>query len=93
MSNGHRGQAFDDFLKEEGTFDEVSEIASRRVIAYKLEQARIEQHVTKSEMARRMNTSRSQLDRLLNADEPGIQLETLERGAHALGLRLKVDLA
>ena len=92
MSNLTGGSSFDDFLREEGLLDEAEEIASRRVLAWQLEQERVAQGISKAEMARRMGTSRSQLDRMLRADEPGIQLETLERGARALGRRLRIEL-
>src|SRR5437867_4486545 len=60
------GSAFDDFLKEEGTYEATQAVAIKRVLAWQIEKAMKEQHLTKAEMARRMATSRSQLDRLLD---------------------------
>ncbi|MGI8484667.1 MAG: helix-turn-helix domain-containing protein [Thermomicrobiales bacterium] len=92
MSKIHRGSLLDDLLEDEGILDEVRETALRQVIAWQLEEERLAQGISKAELARRMGTSRSQVDRLLKAEEPGIQLETLERGARAVGRHLKVEL-
>lgn len=92
MMNDPRGSSLDDFLREEGLLEEAEEIALRRVVAWQLDQERAAQGMSKAEMARRMGTSRSQLDRILRAEEPGIQLETLERSARALGRRLRFEL-
>lgn len=92
MSSVHRGSSLDDFLEEEGILDEVRETALRHMIAWQLEEERLAQGISKAELARRMGTSRSQVDRILKAEEPGIQLETLDRGARAVGRHLKVEL-
>lgn len=89
----HRGSSFDDFLEEEGILDEAMDIAVQRFIAWQLREKMNEQGVSKAEMARRMHTSRSQVDRMLAGSKPGIGLGTLERGARALGCRLRVELA
>ena len=92
MTNPHIGSSFDDFLEEQGIRDEVDAIAARRVIAWQLKQAMEAGHITKVEMARRMDTSRSQVDRLLNDDAGGVTLDLIERGARAVGRRLRVEL-
>lgn len=90
---GRAGGAFDDFLREQGTYEETTERALKRVLAFQLEQAMRAQHITKKEMAERLETSRSQLDRLLDPDShTGISLSILARAAHAVGRTLKVDL-
>ena len=43
-------------------------------------------------MAKRMNTSRSQLDRLLDPDNPNVLLETVQKAA-AVGKRMTISLA
>lgn len=88
----HRGTSFDDFLDEEGMLDEASEAALERVVAWQLRERMRAQGMTKTELARRMNTSRSQVDRMLRGTEPGIGLGTLARGARALGCELQVKL-
>ncbi len=92
MTNPHRGPTLEEFLKEEGLYEDAVEFATRRVVAWQLEQARKDSNISKTEMARRMETSRSQLDRILNGDESDIGIKTLERGAAAVGKRLKVEL-
>lgn len=88
------GSDFDDFLREEGLLEESSAIALRRVIAWQLGEAMKSQGVTKSEMASRMGTSRSQLDRVLGAsgEGAGMTLETLGRALDALGLRVRLEV-
>lgn len=90
--NVHRGASFDAFLEDEGILDDVNEAALERVIAWQLRERLRDRGMTKSELARRMNTSRSQVDRMLQGTEPGIGLGTLARGARALGCELQVKL-
>ena len=89
---GRVGQRLDDFLKEQGTYDEVHTTAIKRVIAWQLAEAMKARHITKSEMAKRMNTSRSQLNRLLDPEVQGVELQTLSRAAQILGRNLRVEL-
>jgi antitoxin HicB len=90
--NGQIGASFDDFLKEEGIFEEVKTVAIKRVIAWQLEEAMKTSHISKAQMAKRMKTSRSQLDRLLNPEHSGVTLETLSRAAHVIGRNIRVEL-
>lgn len=93
MKNEHIGSNFDDFLAEEGLLAETETVAVKRVIAYQVERMMKEQNLTKTEMSRRMNTSRAALDRLLDPTNQSITLQTLERAAKALGRRLQITLA
>jgi len=86
------GSGFDDFLKEEGIHEELEEIALLRVFAWKIQEAMQAKAITKSEMAKRMNTSRSQLDRLLEPTSDKVELATLARAAEAVGGKLSLDL-
>jgi len=92
MSNKHIGSSFDDFLKEEGIYDEVDAVATTRVIAWQIQQAMKEKHVTKLQMAQRMHTSRTQVDRLLDPHNTSIQVDTLQRAASAVGRKLVISL-
>ena len=65
---GRVGSPFDDFLKEEGIYEEVTARAIKRVIARQLGALMQDQGLTKSALARRMRTSRTQLDRLLDPE-------------------------
>lgn len=86
------GSGFDDFLQEEGLLEESSAVALKRVIAWQLANAMKAQGVSKSAMATRMRTSRSQLDRVLGGEGSGMTLETLSRALDALGLRVTLEV-
>jgi len=89
---GRIGSSFDDFLKDEGVYNEVETVAVKRVIAWQLEEAMKARRMSKLQMARRMKTSRSQLDRLLDPSHSGVTLETLARAAQVLGRQIRVEL-
>jgi hypothetical protein len=78
---------FDDFLKEEGMFEEVRAKALKRALAEQLEESMEAAKLTKLEMAKKMATSHSQLDRVLDPSNVSAQLGTLMNAARALGKR------
>jgi len=90
--NKHIGSSFDDFLESEHIQESSEAEAVKRVIAWKLQQAIDSKKITKSELARRMETSRSAVMRVLDPTSTGITLSTLEKAARAAGMRLKMDL-
>ena len=92
MNEKHVGSDFDDFLREEGLLDEVEAVAAKRVLAFQISEAMREQELSKSAMARRMGTSRSSLDRLLDPDVPSVTLLTLEKAARVLGKRVRIEM-
>ncbi len=92
-TNQHFGSSFDDWLKEQGIYEEVTTHAIKRVLAWQIEQAMKAQKISKAEMARRMHTSRTQLDRLLDPNNDKVQLDTVQRAAAAVGRTLKFELA
>lgn len=89
--NPHLGSDLDDFLREEGILEEVELAALKRVLAMKLADLMDAEHLTKTEVAQRMRTSRAALDRLLDPKNTAVTLNTLSRAATALGRRVKVD--
>lgn len=89
----HSGSSFDSFLDERGIREEVEAVATKRVLAWQLEEEMKRQHKTKQAMARDLNTSRSQLDRLLDPQNTTVSLETITRAARVLGKRLIVRIA
>lgn len=89
----HIGSNFDDFLEDEGLLEEAEATAIKRVIAYQVKTYMEKKKLSKTAMAAAMQTSRSQLDRLLDPENPSITLLTLEKAAKVLGKRLKVELA
>src|SRR5688500_2424615 len=84
--------SLDDFLDEEGIREEVTARAIKRVIALQLQQAMVEQKLSKARMAELMDTSRAQLARILDPEEFNVTLDTLARAAKVLGRRLSVEL-
>ena len=86
------GQNFDDFLKEQGIYDEVNELAAKKLITYQLEKAMQEQKLTKSFIAKKMKTSRVAVDNILNPAF-NTSIDSLERFAHVLGKKLTISLS
>ena len=92
IEKGESGQFFSDFLREQGTLAGTDERAVKRVLAFQLAAEMKRQRISKAEMARRMNTSRSQLDRLLDPEYATVALATLSRAAKAVGRTLRLEL-
>lgn len=88
---GHIGSSFANYLKDEGAF-ETSAVAIKRVLAWQLEEAMKKDGASKNEMAKRMHTSRSQLDRILDPENDKIQLDTVFKAAQVLGREVKMEL-
>ncbi len=88
----HSGSSFDDFLEEEGIREEVEAVAIKRVLAWQLSQEMQLQKKTKQAMARELQTSRSQLDRLLDPRNVSVSLDTMARAARALGKSLVIRI-
>jgi len=86
------GSSFDDFLEEEGLLSQVDAIATKRVIAFQVAESMQEKQITKTEMAKRMGTSRSSLNRLLDPLNTSVSLATIESAVVALGKRLHVQI-
>jgi predicted XRE-type DNA-binding protein len=91
--NPRIGTSFEDFLREEGRLEVATALAVKRVLAWQLEQAMKKANVSQAEMARRMNTSRAVIRRLLDANDPSITLATISRAATALGKSVRLRLA
>ena len=92
MDEKYIGDTLDDFLEEEGFLAEAEAVAIKRVIAFQISQLMDQQELSKAEMARRMQTSRAAVDRLLDPGNDSATLSTLEKAALALGKRLQVAL-
>jgi predicted XRE-type DNA-binding protein len=91
MSKKHMGSSIDDFLKEEGIFEEAQAQAVKEVVAWQLAQAMKEKKISKNRMATLLKTSRTQVDRLLDARND-ITLSSLERAAAMVGRRVTIQL-
>lgn len=91
MDQKHVGSDFDDFLVEEGLLAEAEAVAIKRVIAYQIAELMKEKNLTKTAMARQMNTSRAAVNRLLDPSNRSVTLQTLDRAARVLEKRLRVE--
>lgn len=91
--NKHIGSDFDEFLQEEGLLADAEAAAVKRVISYQIRSMMKQRALTKSQLAKKMQTSRSALDRLLDPENVSITLQTLEKAALALDKRLEVKIA
>lgn len=87
------GSSFESFLTADGILDVVEEAAVKEVIAWQVGEAMRQRGLSKTAMAEAMQTSRAQLDRLLDPTNTGVALHTLYRAASVLGKRLKIELA
>ena len=90
--NPHLGSTLANLLRKDDIYEDAKNDAVKAVLAYKLQQAMKEQNVSKARMAERMETSRSQLDRLLDPENESVTLHTLKRAAAAVGMRLELEL-
>jgi antitoxin HicB len=93
MGKKNIGSSFDDFLKEEAMNEEATAVALKRVIAWQIAEEMKAQQITKTELAKRMHTSRAALNRLLDEEDPSLTLTTLASAAAALGMKVNIALA
>jgi DNA-binding Xre family transcriptional regulator len=91
MNHKNIGSNLDDFLQEEGILAEVERAAIKEVVASQILNLMSEQKISKVEMSRRMGTSRSALDRLLDPSNASVSLKTLDKAASSLGRKLNID--
>ncbi len=91
MSMKHMGSSVDDFLKEEGIFEDAQAQAVKEVVAWQLAEAMKKNRISKNKMAMLLKTSRTQVDRLLNATDD-ITLSSLQRAAAIVGRRVTIEL-
>lgn len=91
MSGKYMGSSIDDFLKDEGIFDEAQAQAVKEVIAWQLAEAMRTKKISKARMATLLKTSRSQVDRLLDPRND-ITLSSLQRAAAIVGRRVTIEL-
>ena len=91
-NRGRIGSSFDDFLKEDGTYEGVTARAIKRVLVRQLDELMRREEISKTQLATRMKTSRAQLDRLLDPENESVTLGTLARAAQAVGRHLRMEL-
>jgi predicted XRE-type DNA-binding protein len=92
LKRKHLGSGFEDFLAEEGILEECRAAAIKFKLARELEKAMSERNLSKAEVAKRLHTSRTGVDRLLDPDNTSITLNTMAKVAHLLGKRIEFVL-
>jgi antitoxin HicB len=92
IATKNRGTHLEELLEEDGILEQSTNFAVKSVLAWQLAQAMKKKKLTKQQMAAAMNTSRAQLDRVLDPKSGNATLETLQRAAQAVGRKLKVEL-
>jgi antitoxin HicB len=88
----HEGPSLNSFLEEEGIADELYTIVEAEAIAWQLERAMKKQKISKKKLAELMDTSRSQIDRILDPTSNNVTIATLKRVAKIVGRELRVEL-
>jgi antitoxin HicB len=86
------GSTFESWLDEAGIREEATAAAAKSVIAAQIGEEMKKQHISKARMAQMMQTSRAQVDRLLDPQNGSATLETLMRAARIVGRRLRLEL-
>ena len=86
------GHSFDQFLQENGIFEEVQLKALKKTIAHQIKALMQKEKIKKTEIARKMGTSRSSLDRLLSDEPSNVTLNTINKAAYVLGKKVDISL-
>ena len=92
MKRKHLGSGFEDFLAEDGILEECRASAIKFKIAHELEMAMSKGRISKAQIARRLKTSRTGVDRLLDPKNTSITLNTMAKVANLLGKRIEFAL-
>ena len=92
IETGKVGSSFEDFLKEQGTYEETTERAVKRVLAFQLAEEMKAKGITKVKMAEMLDTSRSQLNRLLDPSADNVTLASLSKVAKLMGRSIHLEL-
>jgi antitoxin HicB len=90
--NPHFGSSLEDFLEAEGLLEEATDHAIKAVLAWQLKTTMERQHITKAALAKKLHTSRSQIDRVLDPKNDDVSVATLRKVAGAVGQKLKLEL-
>ncbi len=90
--NPHIGSSFESWLDEQGLREEATAVAIKSVLSMQIIAAMKDKGLSKTRMAEIMQTSRAQVDRLLDPENMNATLETLLRAARAVGRELHLEL-
>jgi transcriptional regulator with XRE-family HTH domain len=90
--SAHKLTTLDNFLKKEGKLEEFEAVAIKEVLAWQIGEAMKAQKLSRKRLAERMNTSRSQIGRLLDPKDGNVTIATLQRAARIVGRTLRLEL-
>ncbi len=92
LKNKHVGSTLDSFLDEEGILEHTEAVAIKRTIVRELQSLLKKEDVTQAELARRMGTSKSAINRLLDPNNPSLTIVTLFKAVQALGKTVSLTI-
>lgn len=92
MANKHIGSTFSSFLEEEGLREEVDLRAKKKMLVDEMDATMKRSSVTRTTLAKRMKTSRTAVNRLLDPEDTGFTFSTLVKASAALQLELNISL-
>lgn len=90
--NSTIGSSFDDFLEEEGIASEVEAGAVKKIISCQLQNALDKENMTKTDLAKKLDTSRAAVNRLLDPENYSVTLNTLVKAANVLGKHVSIAI-
>jgi antitoxin HicB len=85
-------KTLDEVLDQDGTREAFQAVAIKELLAWQIEETMKAQGLTRSALAKKMRTSRSQIARLLDPTDGNVTLATLQRAAELLGRKVRLDL-
>jgi antitoxin HicB len=92
ISKKNVGSSLDNFLQVDSSLASTTALAIKRGIAWQITEEMKAQNLTKTELAKRMQTSRSALNRLLDEQDASLTIATLASAATALGKTVNLQL-
>ncbi|MDA0346052.1 MAG: helix-turn-helix domain-containing protein [Verrucomicrobia bacterium] len=92
MKKKNIGSSLDGFLEDEGILEEATARAQKKALVFQLTEVMEETRMSKAELARRTRTSVSQINRLFDPNNDKVQLNTIQKAAHAMGKQVRLEL-
>lgn len=84
--------SLDSFLKEEGILEKATARAQKKALVFQLKEAMKTSKISKAELVRRTKTSVTQINRFFDPDNDRVQLNTIQKAAHAMGKQVLLEL-
>ena len=92
MKKVNMGSTLDSFLEEQGILEKATARAQKKALVFQLNEAMKATRISKAELARRMRTSATQINRLFDPDNDKVQFNTIHKAARAMGKEVRVEL-